>query len=70
MIDGKRDDESRPGESLGLVAMRAVGPLLGKYRPNKAADIAAAMIREAKAGTTGNRVVEAGQFGRNSAGRA
>jgi len=65
MIDGKRDDESRPGESLGLVAMRAVGPLLGKYRPNKAADIAATMIREAKAGTSGNRVLEAGQFGRS-----
>jgi len=70
MIDGERPDASRPGESLGLVAMRAVGPLLGKYRPNKASDIAAAMIREAKAGTTGNRVVEAGQIGRNSAGRA
>src|SRR5689334_8426179 len=65
MIDGKRDDETRPGESLGLVAMRAVGPLLGKYRPNRASDIAAAMIREAKVGSTGNRVVEAGQFGRS-----
>lgn len=65
MIDGRREDQSRPGESLGLVAMRAVGPLLGKYRPNKAADIAAAMIREAKAGSRGNRVVEAGQFGRS-----
>ncbi|MFL6107157.1 MAG: hypothetical protein ACJ72L_09350, partial [Marmoricola sp.] len=60
--------ESRPGESLGLVAMRAVGPLLGKYRPNKASDIAAAMIREAKSGSTGNRVVEAGHFGRDLAG--
>ncbi|WP_221176347.1 NAD(P)H-binding protein [Nocardioides marmorisolisilvae] len=65
MIDGARDDQSRPGESLGLVAMRAVGPLLGKYRPNKASDIAAAMIREAKAGSSGNRVIEAGQFGRS-----
>jgi uncharacterized protein YbjT (DUF2867 family) len=70
MIDGQRPDESRPGESFGLVAMRAVGPLLGKYRPNKASDIAAAMIREAKAGTSGDRVVEAGQFGRAPGARA
>ena len=70
MIDGNRPDESRPGESIGLVAMRAVGPLLGKYRPNRASDIAAAMIREAKAGRTGDHVVEAGDFGRDLAGRA
>ena len=67
MIDGRRADESRPGESLGLLAMRTVGPLLGKYRPNKASDIAAAMIREAKVGSTGHRVVEAGHFGRDLA---
>jgi uncharacterized protein YbjT (DUF2867 family) len=70
MIDGRRADASRPGESLGLVAMRAVGPLLGRYRPNRASDIAAAMIREAKAATPGNRVVEAGQFGRAPGTRA
>jgi uncharacterized protein YbjT (DUF2867 family) len=64
MIDGRRPDQTRPGESLGLVAMRAVGPLLGKYRPNRASDIAAAMIREAKAAAPGHRVVEAGDFGR------
>jgi uncharacterized protein YbjT (DUF2867 family) len=65
MIDGQRPDATRPGESIGLVAMRAVGPLLGKYRPNRAADIAAAMIREAKAGTTGHRMVDAGEIGRS-----
>lgn len=70
MIDGTRASESRPGESLGLVAMRAVGPLLGKYRPNKASDIAAAMIREAKVGTSGDRVVEAAQIGRSAGPRA
>ncbi|MCX6395614.1 MAG: NAD(P)H-binding protein [Propionibacteriales bacterium] len=64
MIDGHRPDSNRPGESLGLVAMRAVGPLLGKFRPNRATDIAAAMVREAKAGTAGHRVVDAGQIGR------
>ena len=64
MIDGHRPDETRPGESIGLVAMRAVGPLLGKFRPNRASDIAAAMIREAKAEVPGHRVVDAGDFGR------
>ncbi|RZI87858.1 MAG: NAD-dependent epimerase/dehydratase family protein [Microbacterium sp.] len=64
MIDGHRPDANRPGETIGLVAMRAVGPLLGRLRPNRASDIARAMVREAKAGTPGHRVVDAGQFGR------
>ncbi len=64
MIDGQRPDANRPGETFGLVAMRAVGPILGKFRPNRASDIAAAMIREAKVGKPGHRVVEAGEFGR------
>lgn len=64
MIDGERPDASRPGESIGLVAMRAVGPFLGKFRPNRASDIARAMVREAKVGTPGHRVVDAGQIGR------
>ena len=64
MIDGERPDASRPGESIGLVAMRAAGPLLGRFRPNRASDIALAMVREAKAGSPGHRVVEAGDFGR------
>ncbi|MCW2855081.1 MAG: Nucleoside-diphosphate-sugar epimerase [Marmoricola sp.] len=65
MIDGQRADASRPGESLGLVAMRVAGPVLGRYRPNRASDIAAAMIREARAGIEGHRVVEAGDIGRS-----
>lgn len=63
MIDGDRP-EARTAEHLGLVAMRAVAPLLGKFRPNRASDIAAAMIREALAERTGHRVVEAGEIGR------
>lgn len=65
MIDGHRPGESRPGESLGLVAMRAVGPLLGGLRPNKASDIAAAMLREATSGRSGHRVVPAKEIGRS-----
>lgn len=64
MIDGERPDANRPGESIGLVAMRAVGPLLGRFRPNRASDIAAAMVHEAKAGIPGHRVLDAGAIGR------
>lgn len=63
MIDGDRP-EARTAEHLGLVAMRAVGPLLGRFRPNRASDIAAAMVREALAGRSGHRVVDAGKIGR------
>lgn len=64
MIDGHRPDANRPGESIGLVAMRAVGPLLGRFRPNRASDIARAMVHEAKTGTPGHRVVLAGAIPR------
>lgn len=43
ILDGERA-ESRPAERVGLVAMRAVAPLLGRYRPTLAADVAAAMV--------------------------
>lgn len=43
ILDGERD-ESRPAERLGLVVMRAAGPLLGRYRPTHAVDVAAAMV--------------------------
>lgn len=43
MLDGERS-ESRPAERIGLVAMRAAGPLLGRYRPTPAVDVAAAMV--------------------------
>jgi uncharacterized protein YbjT (DUF2867 family) len=62
MIDGQRPDTTRPGETIGLVAMRALGPVLGKFRPNRASDIASTMVREAKAATPGHRVVEAGSL--------
>ncbi|MET3963315.1 uncharacterized protein YbjT (DUF2867 family) [Marmoricola sp. OAE513] len=65
MIDGARPDAHRPGESIGLVAMRAAGPLLGRYRPNKATDIARALVREAKSDAVGHRVLDAGQIGRS-----
>jgi uncharacterized protein YbjT (DUF2867 family) len=63
MIDGDRP-ERRPAEQLGLVAMRAVGPLLGRYRPTPVTALAAAMVAEAKAGDPGHRVVEPQDFPR------
>jgi uncharacterized protein YbjT (DUF2867 family) len=61
MLDGERA-ERRTAESLGLVAMRVAGPLLGRYRPTKVADLAAAMVSEAKAERRGHRVVEPQDF--------
>jgi uncharacterized protein YbjT (DUF2867 family) len=62
MIDGDRA-ERRTAERLGLVAMRAAGPLLGRYRPTKVTELAAAMVAEAKAERPGRRVVEPQDFG-------
>jgi len=61
MIDGERA-ERRTAERLGLVAMRAVGPVLGRYRPTPVTDIAAAMVAEAKAERPGHRMVEPQDF--------
>ena len=61
MLDGERA-ERRAAESLGLVAMRAAGPLMGRYRPTKVTDLVAAMLAEAKAGRPGHRAVEPQDF--------
>jgi uncharacterized protein YbjT (DUF2867 family) len=62
MIDGDRA-ERRPAETLGLAAMRAAGPLLGRFRPTPVSRIVAAMVAEATAGRTGHRVVEPQDMG-------
>jgi len=62
MIDGDRAERG-PAERLGLAAMRAAGPLLGRYRPTRVTDLAAAMVVEAKAERAGHRVVEPQDFG-------
>jgi uncharacterized protein YbjT (DUF2867 family) len=61
MLDGERT-ESRTAERVGLVAMRAAAPLLGRYRPTGARDLAAAMAVAARTGRPGHRVVEAGEI--------
>jgi uncharacterized protein YbjT (DUF2867 family) len=61
ILDGERG-ESRPAERLGLVVTRALGPLLGKYRPTPVVVLARAMIAAAKASAPGVRVVEADEI--------
>lgn len=65
MIDGDRP-ERRLAEAAGMRVMVALGPALGKYRPNRAEDIARAMVAEAKRCEPGNRVVEAGDITRTA----
>jgi uncharacterized protein YbjT (DUF2867 family) len=63
ILDGDRA-ESRRGEQAGLVVMRALGPVLGRYRPTRAEDVARAMVHVAKAGPAGTPVVSAGEISR------
>lgn len=63
ILDGDRT-ESRPGEAVGLVVMRAFAPLmlggLRRYRPSRASDVAGAMRSLAKSpGPAAVRFVEA-----------
>ncbi len=58
ILDGQRR-ESRPGERIGLVAMRALGPIIGKYRPTPVEAVAKAMIAFARNPLPGSHVVEA-----------
>lgn len=67
MLDGDRA-ERRPAERIGLVAMRSVAPVLGRYRPTRVDDLAAAMLIEARSGRPGHRVVEAREIARADLG--
>jgi uncharacterized protein YbjT (DUF2867 family) len=58
MLDGRRE-ERRPAEAVGLVVMRALGPLLGRYRPTKVEAVARVMIASAKGAAPGVHVIEA-----------
>ena len=66
MLDGERD-ENRLGERFGLAVMRPLAPVLGRFRPTRAEDVAEAMIVEAKRREPGHRVVEAEQIARLAA---
>ena len=58
ILDGDRE-ESRPLERVGLAFARALGPVLGKYRPTAASAVARTMIAKAKAQEPGAQVIEA-----------
>jgi uncharacterized protein YbjT (DUF2867 family) len=58
ILDGDRE-ESRPLERVGLAFARALGPVLGKYRPTAASAVARTMIVKAKAAEPGAHVIEA-----------
>jgi uncharacterized protein YbjT (DUF2867 family) len=58
ILDGARA-ESRPLERVGLALGRALGPMLGKYRPTPASSVARTMIARAKVSAPGSHVVEA-----------
>jgi uncharacterized protein YbjT (DUF2867 family) len=59
ILDGERA-ESRPGERVALAVTRALGPLLGKYRPTPAEAVAEAMVALARAPEPGSHAVDAG----------
>ena len=63
ILDGDRE-ESRPAEQAGLIMMRAVAPLLGRYRPTNAADVAAAMVNVALDEPADLSVLDAGAITR------
>ena len=58
LLDGERA-ESRPLERVSLAFARALGPVLGKYRPTAAAAVAATMVEKAAAHEPGAHVIEA-----------
>lgn len=69
VLDGERA-ESRPMERVGLAVGRALGPLLGKYRPTPVGAVAAAMLSWSKSPKPGRHEMEAGEiFGARAAGK-
>ena len=46
-------------ERLGLLVTRALGPLLGKYRPTPVENVARVMVASAKWSAPGAHVIEA-----------
>ncbi len=59
ILDGERK-ERRPSERLGLIVARALGPVLGKYRPSPVEDVVRGMVASARRCAPGVHVVEPG----------
>lgn len=60
-LDGERS-EKRPMERAGILVGRALGPLLGKYRPTPVAAVAKAMIDKLKNPPSGRYDMEANEI--------
>ena len=58
ILDGERK-ENRPLERVGLAFARALGPVLGKYRPTPSLAVARTAIAKAKERASGAHVIEA-----------
>lgn len=70
ILDGARG-ESRPLERVGLVVSRALGPLLGRYRPTPASAVARELVAHALEPRPGVHVIDAAAISpRASARRA
>jgi uncharacterized protein YbjT (DUF2867 family) len=63
ILDGERA-ESRPFERAGLAVARALGPVLGKYRPTPATAVAAALVASCKRPEPGVHVLDAADLQR------
>ncbi len=63
ILDGERP-ESRPAEQVGLTVMRLLAPVLGRYAPTRADDVATAMVRAALVAAPGTRAIGAGEIAR------
>ena len=57
ILDGERE-ESRPLERVGLAFARALGPVLGKYRPTPSTAVARTMVAKAKEAAKGSHVIQ------------
>jgi uncharacterized protein YbjT (DUF2867 family) len=63
LLDGERE-EPRAVEQVGLAVMRVLAPVLGRFRPTRAEDLATAMLAEAGRQVAGTRAVEAAEITR------
>jgi uncharacterized protein YbjT (DUF2867 family) len=68
ILDGDRA-ESRRGEKAGLVVMRTLAPVLGRYRPTRAQDLALAMVHRARTGQAGTAIASTRDIKRWASGR-
>jgi uncharacterized protein YbjT (DUF2867 family) len=67
ILDGDRA-EPRLGENVGLAVMRTLRPVLGRYAPTAADDVARAMVHRARTGQPGTGVASSRDITRWASG--